>query len=144
MAQDERQAMMPFIGFAPDIDPTEPGIWLDCDGLIGTTKGFRPEPGDLLAFATVGGTFLLYDRDQPTNVYAVAFTDFITVAVSNGPAAGGITLNEHTPGNRWNIFIQDGVMMYDDQFFGDTIPWDDPRPFLVNNLDPQLQLNYGL
>lgn len=33
--------MTPLIGFAPDADPTTPGVMTDCDGLLPTMKGFK-------------------------------------------------------------------------------------------------------
>lgn len=36
--------MIPFIGFAPDIDPTTPGVITDCSMLIPGTKGMRAAP----------------------------------------------------------------------------------------------------
>lgn len=30
------------MGFAPDLDPTSPGVMVDCDNLYPSTKGFRP------------------------------------------------------------------------------------------------------
>jgi hypothetical protein len=31
---------IPFIGFCPDLDPATPGVIVDCDNIIPTTKGF--------------------------------------------------------------------------------------------------------
>lgn len=31
---------IPYIGFGPDLDPTTPGVIVDCDNIIPTTKGF--------------------------------------------------------------------------------------------------------
>jgi hypothetical protein len=31
---------IPFIGFSPDLDPSTPGVIVDCDNIIPTTKGF--------------------------------------------------------------------------------------------------------
>lgn len=36
--------MIPFIGFAPDIDPTTPGVITDCTNLIPTLKGYAGGP----------------------------------------------------------------------------------------------------
>jgi hypothetical protein len=33
--------VIPLLGFAPDLDPTTPGVITDCDGIIPTLKGFR-------------------------------------------------------------------------------------------------------
>lgn len=34
--------IIPFMGFAPDLDPSTPGIWLDCQNYVPTVKGFEP------------------------------------------------------------------------------------------------------
>lgn len=54
-------SMTPFTGFRPDLDPTTPGIIVNCDDLIPTTKGFKAMPSSVapalpaLAAACVGG-----------------------------------------------------------------------------------------
>lgn len=36
---------VPFVGFAPDADPTTPGVMVDCNAVIPTDRGFRSLPG---------------------------------------------------------------------------------------------------
>jgi len=119
--------MVTFIGFAPDLDPETPGGWLDCDGLIGTTKGFRPEPGDVAIYAPIGGVFLLYDRATPTDIYEVLFSDYVTVNAASGPAVGGILLNDG-----WIFYINNGMANYDQVPFADVLPWDNSHQFYVD------------
>jgi hypothetical protein len=44
----------PLLGYAPDADPTTPGVLVDCDLLIPTLKGFKALPGDSNAGITAG------------------------------------------------------------------------------------------
>jgi hypothetical protein len=119
--------MVTFIGFAPDLDPETPGGWLDCDGLYGTTKGFRPEPGDTAIFPPIGGVFLLYDRTTPANIYEVVFSQYVTVGRSSGPAVGGILLNDG-----WIFYINLDQANYDQTPFADVLPWDNSHQFYVD------------
>lgn len=137
MAEKDEKTLT-FIGFAPDFDPMSMALWLDCDGLIGTMKGFRPEPGGVGVYEPIGQTFLLYDRHETNNVYAIVFTEFITIGPSSGPAVAGIDLNED-----WAFFIQDGVAQYGQEQLPEDVPWSNIRPFFVDTSDPELQLNYG-
>lgn len=71
--------MIPLIGFAPDIDPMTPGVISDCDGIIPTLKGFKPEPGEE-QFAealddTVVGAFLARYLDGSQRVLAATSAD---------------------------------------------------------------------
>lgn len=127
---DEKQGMVPFVGFAPDDDPLTPGIWLDCDGLVGTKKGFRPEPGDQLAYGTFPSTFILYDRTTPADIYAITFGEVISFGISPGAAKAGILLN-----NGWNLYVDMAQLKFDQVAHADLIIWDNSHTLLVDEVN---------
>lgn len=60
---------VPIQGFAPDADPTEPGVLLDCDLLIPTIRGMKAQPADassglLTAPSSVAAMFSFEQTDN--------------------------------------------------------------------------------
>ena len=71
--------MTPFTGFAPDLDPTTPGIITECENLIPTIRGFRGAPSgadvgmDALAAAALSAT-LVVKLDGSSRLFAATTT----------------------------------------------------------------------
>lgn len=67
--------LVEFKGYAPDADPTTPGVFVDCVGVIPTLKGFRAAPSaldpglDALA-AACRGAATVRKLDDSTRVFA--------------------------------------------------------------------------
>lgn len=73
------------------------------------------------------GSFLLYDRSFPANVYQVLFTQFIEVLRAVGPAVGGILLADG-----WSFFIDNDMANYDQAPYSPQMPWDNSHVFFVD------------
>ena len=59
---------VPLTGFAPDLDPTTPGVIVDCDSIAPTTQG-------LAAAASLGVTGQADLNATPTGAYATVLLD---------------------------------------------------------------------
>lgn len=66
--------IIPFAGFAPDLNPATPGIFLDTDNLAPTAKGFEPFPSLVQAYpalpSAVFGGYLARYLDGSTRLIA--------------------------------------------------------------------------
>lgn len=71
--------MTPFTQFAPDIDPTTPGVITDCTNLVPTLRGYKGGPSgadvgmDALAAAALNAA-VMYKLDGTTRLFAGAAT----------------------------------------------------------------------
>ncbi len=94
--------MIPFIGYAPDLDPTTPGIITNCSAIIPTIRGYKGAPAPASqSVATLGGqcygAALIRKNDDTTRL--IAGTSSTLKELSTGswtsrtPDAAGSTLN---------------------------------------------------
>lgn len=104
--------MIPFIGFAPDADPTQPGVITDCDQIIPYEAGIRSAPkgvdrGISALDDECRGAAVLTDLNGNRNVWAgteTALYENLIVGWSDRSRSGGYTLGTDA---RWS-FIQYG------------------------------------
>jgi len=67
--------MIPWIGYAPDVDPVTPGVMVDCDHVIPTARAFEAAPspassGYTALAATCMGASLLRKTDDTVRLFA--------------------------------------------------------------------------
>jgi hypothetical protein len=74
-------AMQPWIGYAPDVDPTTPGVMTNCAGVVPSTKGFKAAPSLAASAitATLGGqcqgAALLRKNDETVRLFGATATN---------------------------------------------------------------------
>ena len=113
--------MIPFIGFAPDLDPTVPGIITNCASLVPTLKGtFKGAPSaanqsiNALAAQCYGAT-LVRKNDDTTRLIAGTSTGMFelssTTWTTRTPDAAGSTLNGLGTSNFWTFSQFDDVCL---------------------------------
>jgi hypothetical protein len=117
---------MPFIkvaGFAPDADPTEPGVLTDCDALVPTLNGVQALPGDVdqgvataasavRAVATLGlldGTFRTF-AGTADNLYEISSLAWTNVSKLDSTASATLSYST-TADVRWT-FCQYGNVSF--------------------------------
>jgi hypothetical protein len=100
--------MVPFIGFAPDVDPVTPGALTDCNNLIPTLRGMAGAPTpldvgiDALPARSIGGA-VLNRLDQLRRVFVGTRTqlfELIGTSYVNRSRSGGYTGSTE---NRWRF-----------------------------------------
>lgn len=108
--------MIPFLGYSPDLDPTTPGMMLNCSAIVPTVKGFKGAPSAVnLGIATLGGqclgAFLLRKNDDTTRLFAATSSTMNELSGTSWtvrtPDSSGSTLNGLGTGNNW-CFTQFG------------------------------------
>lgn len=99
-----------FIGYAPDLDPTIPGVITDCIGLVPSPRGFRPAatpastgqpalPGTLPACR---GAALLRKTDDSTRLFAGTANRLVEQGSGTWTPRSGSTYSLGTA-NRWRF-----------------------------------------
>jgi hypothetical protein len=94
--------MIPFVGFAPDLDPATPGVITDCDDLLPTVRGFKSMPAQVattypaLAAECLGAAIVVkldattrLFAGTDTKLYEGASTSWTDVSVGAGTYTSG-------------------------------------------------------
>lgn len=93
--------MIDFLGYAPDIDPTEPGVMTNCAGIIPTIRGFKgaPSPASLgidALGAQCYGAAAIRKNDDTTRLFAGTVSGLFELSstswTTRTPNAAGSTL----------------------------------------------------
>lgn len=100
--------MIPALGFMPDVDPTTPGVFLDCENIIPSTRGFAaaksssPSGLPIIAEPVLGaGVIMRLDNIRrffvgtPTKIYENVASAWVDVSKADGYLPGG--------DNRWRF-----------------------------------------
>jgi hypothetical protein len=104
---------VPVVGYAPDLDPTTPGIFTSCNQVIPTVRGMASAPGPQLTTlsalgSAVRGAAVLRKQDDSTRFFA-GMTSSISEASSSTwtdvtRASGGGIREYNVPSeNRWRF-----------------------------------------
>lgn len=105
--------MIGFVGFAPDLDPTTPGVITDCTQLIPTERGMQSAPSAVAAVSGLGalaaecrGAAVLQNTSGTRRTFAGTQTKIYELASGTWSDVSGITFTGSTE-NRW-CFAQFG------------------------------------
>lgn len=105
------------LGYAPDIDPTTPGVLVACTGVVPTLRGFRGAPSPITAQlatlnATCQGAATLFKNDLSTRVFAGTPGDLFEAGTSTWAtvtqASGQYSTGETA---RWRFAQQGNVSL---------------------------------
>lgn len=104
--------MIPFIGYAPDLDGTLPGVMTNCSAVVPSTRGFKgaPSPVSTTLPTLAGqcqGAASVQKRDDSSRIFAGTATNLYEGASSSWtlrtPSGAGQTLNGLGTSDRWRF-----------------------------------------
>lgn len=90
--------MIPFLGYAPDLDPTLPGVMTNCSAIVPSAKGFKGAPtpvsvGLPALAATCYGAALCRKTDDTTRFFAGTVSDLYEASSATWTPRSGATYN---------------------------------------------------
>ncbi len=102
--------MIPLEGYAPDADPTIPGIFTNCDNVIPTVNGFAGAPGPLATLlpalaSTCQGSAVATKLDATNRVFAGSGTKLYEAAASSWTDRTRASGGDYSPASdvRWRF-----------------------------------------
>jgi len=108
----EAGSLIEFLGYAPDLDPTIPGVITECAAIIPSTKGFRGAPSAVATTlpalaAECKGAASVIKRDDSTRMFAGTASNLYESAgtswTTRTPSGAGQTLNGLGTADRWRF-----------------------------------------
>lgn len=99
--------MIPFIGYAPDVDPTTPGVMTNCANIVPSSKGFKAAPttvsvGLPVLPAACYGAALLRKLDDTTRFFAGSASNLYEAGSATWTPRTG-TVSGLGSANRWRF-----------------------------------------
>lgn len=99
--------MIPFLGYAPDLDPTIPGVMTNCAGIVPSAKGFKGAPtpvsvGLPALSAACYGAAAVRKTDDSTRLFAGTASDLYEAGSSTWTPRSG-TISGLGTSNRWRF-----------------------------------------